>query len=108
MNNANALDGLARALATFIDERVRVALERPAADIVSDASPDLPVPARKARQLAKAGAFPATKRGRRWFFRRADLLAHLSPGAAGPAPERTPDAVDALADSLGIKIGGAR
>lgn len=100
-----SIDKLARALAAFVDERVREALDRPTDDVVSDATPGLPVPARKARQLAKEGVFPATKRGRRWYFRRADLLAFLTAREAGRG-ERAPDAVDELAASLGLSMPG--
>ncbi len=106
--NSETTDRFMRALTALVDERVRVALERPADDVVNDATPGLPVSARKARQLAKEGAFPATKRGRRWFFRRADLVAHLTSAPLARGASKAPDPVDELAASLGLAIGGAR
>lgn len=94
----------------LVKEVVKEELKQPASDVVSDIEPG-PVPPAKVRQLCKAGAFPATKKGRRWYFRRADLMAYLSPeqrpiASNDVAPAADP--VDELAGKLGLRIGGRR
>ena len=79
-------------------------------DLVNDLTPGLGMSPRKIRTLAKDGAFRAAKRGRRWYFRRADLEAYVAPAArvtSTPANE-TADPVADLGRSLGLRIGGAR
>jgi len=89
---AAALRPLARLLAPLV-----------AAELASAAGEDWidqetsPLGRRKHRELAKRGAFPAHKDGRRWRARRADVDAFIEaqrPGAAREGPTANHDTAD--------------
>ena len=109
--SCHPVNPLVAALERLIDERIRIALGRGVADeLVADNAEGLPLSSRQIRGLCKSGVLPGSKRGRRWYVKRAAIEAYLSP-ASRPAPandEKTSDPIADLGRSLGLKIGGAR